>query len=33
MFKANLYPIIPNGSGEAVYFVVFAIFSNGILDS
>ena len=28
MFQANLYPIIPNGSGEKVYFVVFAIFSN-----
>ena len=33
MFQANLLPIIlnaiiPNGSGEEVYFVVFAIFSN-----
>ena len=29
MFHANLLPIIPDGSGEEVYFVVFAIFSNG----
>ena len=26
MFHSNLY--IPNGSGEEVYFVVFAIFSK-----
>ena len=32
MFQANLQPIkpiIPNGSGKEVYFVVFAIFNNG----
>ena len=28
MFQPNLKPIIPNGSGEEVEFVVFAIFSN-----
>ena len=29
MFHANFQPNIPNGSGEEVDFVVFAIFSNG----
>ena len=29
MFQANLYPVIPNVFGETVYFVVFAIISNG----
>ena len=29
MFQANLQPIIPHGSGEEIYFVVFAIFSHG----
>ena len=29
MFHPNLQPTTSNGSGEEVYFVVFAIFSNG----
>ena len=29
MFHTNLLPNILNGSGDEVYFVVFAIFSNG----
>ena len=29
MFQANLQQIIPNGSAEEVYFVGFAMFSNG----
>ena len=34
MFKANLYPIIPNGSGEAVYFVALLfLVTAAILDS
>ena len=28
MFKTNLKSIIPNGCGEEVDFIVFAIFSN-----
>ena len=29
MFQTNIQPITPNGFVKEVYFVVFAIFSNG----